>query len=328
MRRRTALFVIFVATLALMATRAAAAERYALVVTGAVGEDKYAQRFDEWRTRLVTVLADRFGFGRDHVVALGDRATGPMRVASRENVRTAITAFAGRMHSHDLLLVVLVGHGTLDGTVAKFNLVGPDLDAGEWAALLRVVPGRLIVVDTTGASFPFLAALSARGRVVITATDSPAARYDTVFPEYFVKAMEQAAADAGREGRVSIWEIFTSASAGVRRYYEQRGLLPVEHAMLDDAGDTYGKDADQPGTDPSFAQSVYLTAGASDSGTDAATRELVERRDDLLAQIDRLKAKKISMPAGDYEAQLEKLLVDLAKVSRDLRQRAGGPPTH
>ena len=104
-------------------------------------------------------------------------------------------------------------------------------------------PGRLIVVDTTGASFPFLGALAAKGRVVITATDSPAARYDTVFPEHFVQAMEQAAAAAGSGGRVSIWDVFTSASAGVRRHYEQQGLLPVEHALLDDEGDTYGKDA-------------------------------------------------------------------------------------
>ncbi len=326
--RATALCVTVVVMFASMATRAAGAERYALVVTGAVGEDKYTERYDEWRTRLVKVLADRFGFGRDHVVALGEKADGPVRLASRENVRAAIDAFARQMHAHDLLLVVLIGHGSFDGTVAKFNLVGPDLDAREWAALLRAVPGRLIVVDTTGASFPFLSALSAKGRVVITATDSPAARYDTVFPEYLVKAMEQAAADAGREGRVSIWEIFASASAGVRRYYEQRGLLPVEHAMLDDVGDTVGKDADQPGTDASFAQGVYLTADTSEQGMDAATRALTERRDDLLAQIERLKATKSSMAAGDYETQLEKLLVDLAKVSRELRQKTGGPPTH
>ena len=94
----------------------------------------------EWRTRLVTVLAGRLGFGRDHVLALGAKAAGPVQVASRENVRGAVTSLAGRMHAHDLLLVVLIGHGSFDGSVAKFNLVGPNLDAGEWAALLRPVP--------------------------------------------------------------------------------------------------------------------------------------------------------------------------------------------
>ncbi len=309
------------------AMRATAAERYALVVSGASGDETYAARYDQWRTKLASLLADRFGFGRDHVLALGEKPAAQVQVASRENVRRTLAALAARMHSHDLLLVVLIGHGTFDGVQAKFNLVGPDLDAGEWAALVRAMPGRLIVVDTTGASFPFLKALSAKGRVVITATDSRAARYDTVFPEYFVKAMEEAAIDAGREGRVSIWDVFTSASAGVRQHYERRGLLPVEHALLDDAGDTYGKDADQPGTDPSFAQGVYLTADASDAAMDPAVRVLTERRDDLLAQIDRLKSKKSTMAEGEYQAQLEALLVELAKVSRELRQKLGGPPT-
>ncbi len=298
-----------------------AAERYAVVVSGASGEEKYAQRFDQWRNQLVTILTDRFGFRQDNVFALGEKSGPRVQVATSDNVRRTLSGLAGRMHAHDLLLVVLIGHGTFDGTAAKFNLVGPDLDAAQWAGLLKGISGRLIVVDSTGASFPFLSALSAKGRVVITATDSRAARYDTVFPEYFVKALEQAAAEGGRDGRVSVWEIFTNASAGVKEYYRQKGLLPTEHALLDDAGDGYGKEADQPGTDPSFAQSVYLSGDSADGPMDAATRQLTERRDDLMAQVDKLKAKKGSIPAADYDAQLEKLLVELAKVSRELRGR-------
>ncbi len=320
MKRAVVLLVLGIALGAGVARSAAAADRYALIISGAPGEDRYATRYDEWRTRLVTVVADRLGFGRQHVLVLGGKSEGPVQVATRENVRRALASLAARVHSQDLLLVVLIGHGTFDGSAAKFNLVGPDLDAQEWGALLKPVLGRLIVVNTTGASFPFLGALSGKNRVVITATDSVAARYDTVFAEYFVKAMEQAAGNAGPDGRVSIWEVFTEASASVRRHYEQRGLMPVEHALLDDAGDGYGKDAEQPGTDSSFAQTVYLTTPGEPSG-DATTRALTERRNDLLAQIDQLKAKKALMPAADYEAQLEKLLVDLAKVSRELRSK-------
>jgi len=42
------------------------------------------------------------------------------------------------------------------------------------------LPGRLVFIDTTAASAPFLSDLSARGRIVVTATESPAERYDTV----------------------------------------------------------------------------------------------------------------------------------------------------
>ena len=91
----------------------------------------------------------------------------------------------------DLLLVVLFGHGTFDGETAKFNLVGPDLTAGEWNQLLTGIPARLVLVNTTEASFPFIDALKAKGRVIITATNSAAQKYATVFPEYFVKALSE-----------------------------------------------------------------------------------------------------------------------------------------
>ena len=44
---------------------------------------------------------------------------------------------------------------------------------------------------------------------MIAATDSVAQRFDTVFPEYFVKAFEEDAADLDKNGRVSLWEAFT-----------------------------------------------------------------------------------------------------------------------
>lgn len=313
--------LLAVALVSLMAAPAVAAQRYAVIVSGASGGEKYLEQYEGLRTRLVTLVADRLRFGRDHVFPLGERPHAGVQLASGDNVRRTLAALARRMHADDLLLVVLVGHGTFDGQVAKFNLVGPDLDASQWAALLRPVPGRVVVVDSSGASFPFLAALSAKGRIVITATDNPGARYDTVFAECFVKALEQAAGPAGSVAPVSVWELFTMTNDGVKRYYAQRGLLPVEHPMLDDAGDGFGKDADQPGTDPALAQNVYLTSDAGAASEDPATRELRERRDDLLARIEQLKAAKGSMGAGDYAAKLESLLVELAKVSRELRQK-------
>ena len=307
---------------------ASASERYALIVSGAVGEDKFRRPGHQWRTRLVTVLAGRLGFGRDHVLALGAKAAGPVQVASRENVRGAVTSLAGRMHAHDLLLVVLIGHGSFDGSVAKFNLVGPDLDAGEWATLLRPVPGRVIVVDTTGASLPFSRCPRRQGSRGHHRHRFPGRRATTrSFPSISCRRWSRrpptpAAAAACRSGTV-----FTSASAGVRRHYEQQGLLPVEHALLDDEGDGTERTRTQPGMDSSVAQSVYLTAEPVPS-SDPATRALTERRDDLLAQIDRLKAQKSTTPAGEYEARLEKLLGRFGEgVAPSPVKKAGGPPT-
>jgi hypothetical protein len=39
--------------------------------------------------------------------------------------------------------------------------VGPDLSVSEWNGLLTPIPGRLVFVDATSSSFPFLAGLAA-----------------------------------------------------------------------------------------------------------------------------------------------------------------------
>ena len=78
---------------------------------------------------------------------------------------------------------------------------------------------------------------------MITATDSAAQKYATVFPEYFVKAMKEASTDLDKNGRTSIFEVFAAASAAVKQHYEQRGQLTTERALLDDNGDGKGREA-------------------------------------------------------------------------------------
>ena len=121
-----------------------------------------------------------------------------------------MTTLRGQVGKDDLVLVVLLGHGTFDGDQAKFNLVGPDLTAGEWSVMLGALPGRVVVVNTTESSAPFIEALAAKGRVVITATDTGAQKYATVFPEYFAKALADAASDLDKDGKTSIWEVFAA----------------------------------------------------------------------------------------------------------------------
>ena len=110
-------------------------------------------------------------------------------------------------------------------------------------ALFDGLPGRVVVVNTSPASFPFLERLAGPRRIVITATDSAAQRFDTVFPEYFIKAFAEDAADLDKNGRVSIWEAFAAAADGVRRHYQQRGQLATERPLLDDNGDGVGHEA-------------------------------------------------------------------------------------
>jgi hypothetical protein len=300
------LAVLFGAMLA--AHGAAAGERYALIVSGASGGARYAENYDRWRTALVSVLRVKYGFPNDHLVVLAENPGDGIERSSRENVRKAIADLASRMAKEDVLLVVLIGHGTFDGIAAKFNLVGPDLDASEWGELFKRVPGRVVLVDTTAASFPFLQALAgSRNRVVITATDSPAQRYETVFPEFFIKALDDKAADLDKNGRVSIWEALQYASAGVKLWYEQHGQLATERALIDDNGDGIGQSLGAPGQDGALARTTYLepevSAAAAGDGSLAA---LQRRREGLEQQAETLKSRKSTMPPDQFEEEFER----------------------
>jgi hypothetical protein len=321
----TLAFGTLVACLSLAAPpRASAAERYALIVSGAAGGENYAQDYAKWRAALVESLKTR-RVPAEHITVLAESAEAPGDRATRENVRRVLAALKAKVAPEDVLLIVLIGHGTYDGNIAKFNLVGPDIDSAEWGSLLQGTSSRLVLVNTTGSSFPFLAELSGRNRVIVTATDSAAQRFDTVFPQYFVEALEMEAADLDKNSRISVWEAFSYASTAVRQYYEQRGQLSTERPLIDDNGDKVGKEAGAPGPDGAIARATYLDADqVPAAGADPALVALQRRKAALELEIEDMKAKKGGMPLEEYEQQLEKLLVELARIDKEIRSKSPG----
>jgi hypothetical protein len=316
--------LIACAALLLPAAGAIAGERYALVITGASAGEVYASKYTKWRADFVQTLREKFHYDPQRLIVLAETADAGAQKATRENVRGAFADLRKRMTKDDQLLVLLIGHGTsLDGDEAKFNLVGPDLSATEWNELLRPLPGRLVFVNTTGASFPFLRKLAGKGRVVLTSTDAAAQQFETVFPEFFIKAFSDDAADLDRNNRVSIWEAFTYASAGVRQWFEQKGQLPTERPLLDDTGAGIGREAQNPGTDGAIARVTYLQPDAVLAlPSDTALAGLMRRRAELETLLEELKARKESTPPDQYDADLEKLLVELARISAQIRAKS------
>ena len=143
-------------------------------------------------------------------------------------------------------------------TKRKFNLVGPDLSADEWATWSSRSPAVWCSSTPPAAAFRSCSKLAGRGRIVLTATDSAAQQFETVFPRVLRQGVRRPAADPDKNGRVSIWEAFTYASAGVRRWFEERGQLPTERPLLDDTGDGVGREAQNPGPDGAVARVTYL----------------------------------------------------------------------
>jgi hypothetical protein len=308
-----------------MAALASAEERYALIVTGATGGEPYAEQYGQWSETLTHTLVERLQFDPAHVVTLSETPEAD-RAATAVNVRRLLVDLRQRLRPDDLVFIVLMGHGTFDGVDAKFNLVGPDLEAAEWAALLGGLPGRLVVVNSTAGSFPFLERLAGPRRIVITATDSVAQRFDTVFPEHFVAALAGEGADIDKNGRISMWEAFAAAAGGVRRHYQQRGQLATERPLLDDNGDGVGREAAGIGAqqgDGSLASRTYLDKPMPGAApTDEVMLKLLQQRAALEAEAEELQIKRVFMPPAEYAAEFERVMIELARVSRAVRQRA------
>jgi len=302
-----------------LSARPSAGDNYALVITGASGGEPYAAKYAGWRQSFVSTLRTKFGYPDDHVIVMAEGSGAGIRAATRDEVRRTLLDLRARLGKDDQLVVLLIGHGTAaEDDDAKFNLVGPDLRASEWADLLKPLPSRVVFVDTTAVSFPFLKRLTGPGRVVVTATDSSAQEFETGFGEFFVRAFEDPSADADKNGRVSLFEAFMYASAATRAWYEQRGQLPTERPLLDDDGDGVGHEAWNPGSDGALARATFLQPPPIPANDVAAAS--ARRQRELESQIEDLKRRRAAMPAAAYDAELERLLLELARMSARERQ--------
>jgi hypothetical protein len=311
--------------------RASLAQTRLVVISGLTGEPKYAQSFHAWSASLVDAARSRYGMADSSIVWLAeDPAKAPGRIAGRstkENVERTLEGLAARMRAGEQLVVVLVGHGSMQGDGVRLTLPGPDLSAADLARVLaKHGSRRLAVVVAASSSGDFVPALSAPGRVVITATKSGFERNESIFGGHFVAALAGDGADADKDSRVSLLEAFTYAAREVRRIYEQENRLLTEHALLDDNGDRSGSaEPGARGGDGGLARSFFLTGApsAAATSTDPRASALRKEKEELESKIEALKGRKEAMDPKVYEAELERLLVDLAATTRALRALEG-----
>ncbi len=227
------------------------------------------------------------------------------------------------------LWLVLIGHGTFDRKTARFNLAGPDVSADELAEWLAPLKRPVAVVDCSACSSPFITALSAPNRVIVTATKTGGEENFTRFGEFLAKSIDDVAADLDKDDQTSLWEAYLAASRRTAEFYQADGRLQTEHALLDDNGDRQGTRAD-------IFQGLTLkenieTAGTTDglaahqwhlvpSDRDAKLPPEVRRqRDALELKILKLRERKGKFAEDDYYRQLEELLVELARLNSSER---------
>ena len=237
-------------------------------------------------------------------------------------MRKSFAAIKAAANADSLVLIVLIGHGTFDSQQAKFNLIGPDLTAREYADSVAALPTRRVVfVNCASSSGEFIKPLSASGRVVISATRSGNEQNATVFAEHFIAGITGLAADADKNGRVSVLEAFTYATRTTADWYKKDKRLASEHALIDDNGDGTGHEEGTAG-DGLIAKLLYIDSKPIEQAAgDAELERLLGERPRLEEAIEKLKARKGEMKQEDYERELEDLLVELATVNQQIKAR-------
>jgi hypothetical protein len=311
-----------------------------LIVTGVAGEPQYADVFFKQATTMIDALKTRFGVPDSDIVYLAETpsrdATRIKAASTTENIVRELTALGAKSKTGDVLFVMLIGHGSGDGTVTRFNVPGPDITDGDFARVLDGITAPFVaVVNAASASGGFVARLSGPNRVIVTATKSDMEKNQTRFADYFIQAYASDVADADKDGRVSVLEAFDYARREVVRAYEGENHLLTEHAQLDDNGDHKGTAApDAKSADGGLARRVFLggTAGSvaavahAAASNDPRVAALEREKDALEARIDSLRRRKTAMDSTAYEKALEDLLVQLAEKNKAIRDAAGGRP--
>lgn len=293
--------------------------KFALIITGIGGEEEYVGKFAKWSGELKTTLLDKLGFAQENLIFLSESSE-PKATAAE--VRKAFTTLRTTCKPDHTVFIFMIGHGSFDGKEAKFNLMGPDINANEYATLIKGLPARqVVVVNTSSASGEFIKPLSAPGHVTVTATRSGQETNATHFAEHFVKALSSKDADADQNNRISVLEAFNYTTLQLEKFYKEQNRLVTEHAMLDDNGD--GKGSEKPGeADGSLSKNTYFDSLFYQlAGGDVELQKTYAEKMRLEKEVEILKARKASMKEEEYENELEKLLLQLAELNEKIKAK-------
>jgi hypothetical protein len=290
------------------------ATTFYLTVAGLGGEPEYEQRFSGWAKDVDKLLKSAGSDAKVQTLYGAD--------ATKAKVQSVLADIARQAQPNDALVVMLIGHGTYDGSEYKFNLPGPDLSAVELATLLDKVPAqRQLIVNMTSCSGGSRAVLERANRAVITATKTGTERNATIFARYWVEALRDSSADTDKNGVISALEAFRYAQEKTANFYDTQKRLATEHPILEDTGK--GDGAKSPGPENGegllAARIPVLKIGsAQELANTPEKQKLLAHKEDLEQQIDSLKYQKAALPIDQYKKQLGVLLLDLAKTQAEL----------
>lgn len=288
-----------------------------IVVQGASGTDEYKKLFEQWVSRWKQLASEDANLELVFIHR-------PDKETALNQLQTALLD----SHQAEAIWVVLIGHGTDNRKVAKFNLVGPDISASQLRVLFSKIDKPIVLINCASSSGSFIAKLKSKlpstaPRVLVTATKSGAQLNFARFGNYLSEAIVDPELDLDKDDQTSVLEAFLAASKRTQDFYVQEKRLATELALLDDNQDGLGT----PGDWFSGTQVIREAEEGEPDGRLAARMVLVRRGDEmklspeqrqqraaLERQVDELRRRKKLLREDAYYDRLQALMVKIAMV--------------
>lgn len=231
----------------------AAGTKRALIFCGLSGDAAHHKTFAETVSKLHTGLSQQLGFALSDIqVLFGDEPQEAdveliksARRATREELEKSVAELREKLRPEDTVWVIVLGHSHYDGKHSWLNLPGPDIQQTDFAKLFADVTAReQVFFITTPTSGFYVKPLSAKGRVVITATEVDWETNETEFPHELARVLSEPPPakefDIDQDGRSTLFDLYVTVARTLAQSYLERELLATEHPLLDDNGDGRG----------------------------------------------------------------------------------------
>jgi hypothetical protein len=233
---------------------APAGTKRALILCGHPGDKDHRQAFAATVEKLHKSLVDHYGFTPAQIrvqfgapVAEGDGPVlaGTRGSATREEIEAAAHELREALQPEDTLWVIVMGHSHFDGKHSFFNIPGPDLHQQDFGKLFAGLNCReqvfFITIPTSGY---YIKPLSAKGRVVIAATEADLEVNETLYAAALAEVLATSPAttefDVDGDGQFTLFDLYIVLARNIVMRYLGDELLPTEHSQLDDNGDGRG----------------------------------------------------------------------------------------
>lgn len=290
------------------------ADSSAIIIQGIAPSDEFDAKFSKWATGTQAALVQDLGFSKDRVILLTGEGT------RKASIEKAFEQMKQQVKPGDTFLLFLIGSGAYD-TDYKLSIMGQDLTGTEYGNMIDSLnPARSIVVSGTDSSGGLFDKISSRNRVIVASSRS-GEKEPAVFYEYFLQGLKGIAADEDKDKKVSIWEAFKYATAGVERFFKEQTRIQTEHAGLAANGAPQVAATINEQEAPVLARVTSFNADRPIIVSDPRLQALLNEKKAIEQKVEALRLQKGLLSEAEYEKRLEDLVLELVRKNQQIQEQ-------